>query len=364
MPDDVTSAPVAAPAGDAPAPTPAPTPSNEGNPSPPSDADVTAAIESMGELTAAQLAAMEKGDFSSLVPDAPKPEGDEKPDPKPEPKADGEKAPEGDKPKSDPANIHRLSLGGMAPEARAKLVQFTTLVKGGMSEAEASAKVYGAPAAKTSDTPKDGDQPGDPAPDVTPAVPESVQTIEDAITAKKAEIARVKSEYGDTTDLLEQLADLKLDLRDAKRDAERASASQATFQAQVKQSLDKVMDEHADLWTDVQPGQTKSAFETYCDDEFLLASAKSDPVLQRPDWPEHIAKRVVDKFFKGRGANSAGRDDDDPTIPPLPKQSVRLPGSLTGTTDAPGVLTPGNIEAQFDTLTEEQQLEVLKRAGS
>ena len=360
MPDDVTSAPAAAPAGDAPAPTTAPTPSNEGNPSPPSDADVTAAIASLGELTAAQLAAMEKGDFSSLVPDAPKPEGDKAPEPKPE----GDKAPEGDK-KPDPANIHRIGLGGLPPESRAKLVQFTTLVKSGMSEAEASAQVYGAPAAKTSDTPKeDGDKPGDPAPDVTPAVPESVQAIEDAITAKKAEIARVKSEYGDTTDLLEQLADLKLDLRDAKRDAERASASQATFQAQVKQSLDKVMDEHADLWTDVQPGQTKSAFETYCDDEFLLASAKSDPVLQRPDWPEHIAKRVVDKFFKGRGANSAGRDDDDPTIPPLPKQSVRLPGSLTGTTDAPGVLTPGNIEAQFDTLTEEQQLEVLKRAGS
>lgn len=362
MPDDVNPAPVAAPAGDS----PAPTPSTESNPSPPSDAEVTAAIESLGELSASQLAAIESGDFSGLAPDADatKP-SDKKPDPKPEPKPEGDKAPEGDK-KQDPANIHRIGLGGLPPEARAKLVQFTTLVKGGMSEAEASAQVYGAPAAKTPDTPKEGEKPGSKEPEApqAPEVPESVKAIEDAITAKKAEIARVRAEYGDTTDLLEQLADLKIDLREAKREHERASATQATFQAQVKQSLDKVMDEHADLWTDVQPGQTKSAFETYCDDEFLLASAKSDPVLQRPDWPEHIAKRVVDKFFKGRGANSAGRDDDDPTIPPLPRQSVRLPGSLTGTTDAPGVLTPGNIEAQFDTLTEEQQLEVLKRAGS
>lgn len=357
MPDDVTSAPAAAPAGDSPSPALAPAPSTEGNPSTPSDADVTAAIESLGELSASQLAAIESGDFSSLAPDATKPEGDKAPTPA------GDKAPEGGDKAKDPANIHRIGLGGLPPEARAKLVQFTTLVKGGMSEAEASAQVYGTSSAKTSDTPKDGDKPVDPAPDATPAVPESVKAIEDAITAKREEIARVKAEYGDTTDLLEQLADLKMDLREAEREAERASATQATFQAQVKQSLDKVMDEHADLWTDVQPGQTKSAFETYCDDEFLLASAKSDPVLQRPDWPEHIAKRVVDKFFKGRGANSAGRDDDDPTIPPLPRQSVRLPGSLTGTTDAPGVLTPGNIEAQFDTLTEEQQLEVLKRAG-
>lgn len=359
MPDDVTPSPAPAPAGDSPAPAPAP-PSNEGNPSPPSDADVTAAIESMGELTAAQLAAMEKGDFSSLVSDSPK-EGDKKPEGG---KPEGGKAPEGDK-KPDAANIHRIGLGGLPPEARAKIVQFTTLVKGGMSEAEASAQVYGTPAAKTPDTPKEGEKPGSKEPETpqAPEVPESVKSIEDAITAKREEIARVKAEYGDTTDLIEQLAELKMDLREAKREHERASASRATFQAQVKQSLDKVMDEHADLWTDVQPGQTKSAFETYCDDEFLLASAKSDPVLQHPDWPEHIAKRVVNKFFKGRGANSAGRDDDDPTIPPLPKQSVRLPGSLTGTTDAPGVLTSGNIEAQFDTLTEEQQLEVLKRAG-
>lgn len=360
MPDDVTSAAAAAPAGDAPAPTPAPTPSNEGNPSPPSDADVTAAIESLGELSSAQLAAIENGDFSGLAPDAPKLEGDKKPEPKPE---GGDKAPEGGDKAKDPANIHRIGLGGLPPEARAKLVQFTTLVKSGMSEAEASAKVYGAPAAKT-DAPKEGDKPVDPAPDATSAVPESVQAIEDAITAKKAEIARVKAEYGDTTDLLEQLADLKLDLRDAKREHERAAANQASFQADVQKSLEKVMGDYSDLWTDVKQGQTKSAFESYCDDEFLLADAKNDPVLQRPDWPEHIAKRVVDKFFKGRGANSAGRDDDDPTIPPLPKQSVRLPGSLTGTTDAPGVLTPGTIEAQFDTLTEEQQLEVLKRAGS
>jgi len=359
MPDDAppASAP-AAPVGDS--PTPAPTPSNEGNPSPPSDADVTAAIESLGELSSAQLAAIEKGDFSGLAQDAPKPEGDNK-----APTPAGDKAPEGGDKSKDPANIHRIGLGGLPPESRAKLVQFTTLVKSGMSEAEASAQVYGTPAAKTPDTPPAGDKPGEKAPEApqAPEVPESVQAIEDAITAKRAEIQRVKDEYGDTTDLMEQLADLKIDLRDAKREAERTAANQATFQAQVKQSLDKVMDEHADLWTDVQPGQTKSAFETYCDDEFLLASAKSDPVLQRPDWPEHIAKRVVDKFFKGRGANSAGRDDDDPTIPPLPRQSVRLPGSLTGTTDAPGVLTPGNIEAQFDTLTEEQQLEVLKRAG-
>lgn len=347
MPDDVT--PASSPVADS--PNPAPTPPAA---SAPSEADVTVALDSLGELSAEQMMAIEAGDFSSLAPaETPKT------DPKPEPKPEGEKPTEGDKPKNDPANIHRLSLGGMPPEARAKLVQFTTLVKGGMSEAEASAQVYGAPVAKTSDTPNEGEKPEPEAP-----VPESIKTIEDAITAKKAEIDRVKGEYGDTTALLEHLQDLKLDLRDARREHASVAATQVSFQADVKKSLDKVMADHSDLWTDVKPGQEKSSFESFCDDEFFLAERKNDPVLSRPDWPEHIAKRVLEKFFNGRGANSADQEGDTPQIPPLPNQSVRLPGSLTGNPDAPGVFTPGNIEAQFDTLTDDQQLEVLKRSGS
>lgn len=360
MPDDATPIP-AAPAPPSPNPAPAPDP----KPAAPSEADVTAAIDSLGELTAAQLDAIEKGDFTSLIGTDPKPDGDKKPDPKPETKPEGEKTPEGDKPTEkkggNPADIHRISLGGMAPESRAKLVQFTTLVKSGMSEAEASAQVYGA--TKAAEAPKEGDKTVEKAPDAAPEVPESIKSIESAIEAKKAEIAKVKEAYGDSTDLLEELQDLKLDLREAKREHERASATQASFQADVQKSLEKVMSEHADLWTDVKPGQTMSEFESYCEDEYLLATAKNDPVMQRPDWPENIAKRVMDKFFKGRGANSADPGDDDPPIPPLPKQAVRLPGSLTGNPDAPGVFTPGNIEAQFDTLSEEQQLEVLKKSG-
>lgn len=341
MPDDVTPAP-SAPVADS--PNPAPTPPAA---STPSEADVTVALDSLGELSAEQMMAIEAGDFSSLAP-AETPKTDPKPEPEPKPEG-------GDKPKNDPANIHRLSLGGMPPEARAKLVQFTTLVKSGMSEAQASAQVYGAPAA----TP---DQ--EPEPPAAPEVPESVQRIEDAIKAKQAEIARVKTEYGDTTGLLDELQDLKLDLRDARREHASVAATQVSFQADVKKSLDKVMADHSDLWTDVKPGQEKSSFESFCDDEFFLAERKNDPVLERPDWPEHIAKRVLEKFFNGRGANSADQEGDTPQIPPLPNQSVRLPGSLTGNPDAPGVFTPGNIEAQFDTLTDDQQLEVLKRSGS
>lgn len=181
-------------------------------------------------------------------------------------------------------------------------------------------------------------------------MPESIQSIQTAIEAKRAEIAKVKAEYGDTTELTEALQDLKLDLREAQRTHERESASAATFQAEVGKSLQKVMADHSDLWTDVKPGKKKSDFESYCDVELVLAEQENDPVLSRPDWPEHIATRVLEKFFKGRGANSAD-SEDDPQIPPLPKQSVRLPGSLTGTTAVPGALTEGGIMAAFESLS-------------
>lgn len=327
-------------------------------PTAPNEAEVNAAIESMGVLTAEQLAAMENGDFSSLAPTpADKGEGEGKAK-----TTDTEKPTETPVATPDPKaaeKVHRLSLGGLAPESRAKMVQFKSLVTGGMSETEAAAKVYGvaAPAATT----KEGEEPAQEEAKqepVTTEPPAALRALEEQITAKKAEIEAVKANFGDTTDLLEQLQDLKLDLRDAKSEHERTAASAATFQSEVNKSLSRAQANYSELWSD-----PKAGFESKCDDEFLLATAKNDPVLSLPDWPEQIAKRVKEKFFSGYDVNNAGDDDDDPQIPPLPNQRVRLPGSLTGQTAAPGTLTPGNVFATFDSLSEAEQLAVLAKAG-
>lgn len=327
-------------------------------PAAPNEAEVNAAIESMGVLTAEQLAAMENGDFSSLaLAPADKGEGEGKAK-----TTDAEKPAETPAATPDPKaaeKVHRLSLGGLAPESRAKMVQFKSLVTGGMSEAEAAAKVYGvaAPAATT----KEGEGQTREEEEQSPAAtdpPAELRALEEQITAKKAEIEAVKANFGDTTDLLEQLQDLKLDLRDAKREHERTAASAATFQGEVNKSLSRVQAEYSELWSD-----PKAGFESKCDDEFLLATAKNDPVLSLPDWPEQIAKRVKEKFFSSYDVNNAGEEEDDPQIPPLPNQKVRLPGSLTGQTAAPGTLTPGNVFATFDSLSEAEQLAVLAKAG-
>ncbi len=98
---------------------PVETPTPAAAPAAPNEAEVNAAIESMGVLTAEQLAAMENGDFSSLAP-APSDKGD----------GDGKtKASDTDKPAETPAatdpnsaeKVHRLSLFGLAPESRAKV---------------------------------------------------------------------------------------------------------------------------------------------------------------------------------------------------------------------------------------------------
>jgi hypothetical protein len=322
----------------------------------PSEAEVSAAIESMGELTAAQLDAIENGDFSSLAP-PPADKGDGKSTPPDAGNTADTPAAAAD-PKS-AERVHRLSLGGLPPESRAKMVQFKSLVTGGMSEAEAAAKVYGvaAPAATT----KEGDEPAEEGEKQEPAAtepPAELRALEDQISAKQAEIKLVKDSFGDTTDLLQELQDLKLDYRDAKRDHERTAATTATFQGEVNKSLSRAQAEHSELWSD-----PKAGFESKCDDEFFLAQHKNDPVLKSPDWPEQIAKRVKEKFFSGHDVNNAGDDEDDPQIPPLPNQRVRLPGSLTGQTSAPGTITPGNVFATFDSLSEAERNAVLAKAG-
>lgn len=313
----------------------------------PSEADVSAAMEAMGELTSAQLDAMGSGDFSGITL-TPK-------DDKPTESKPAESAPAAPTAPSAAEKVHRLSLGGLKPESRAKMVEFKSLVTGGMDEAEAAAKVFGVAAAPAVTT-APAEAEGAPPKDEPAAPPPALQELQDKVAAKQAEIKAIRDEFGDATELIEQLQDLKLDLRDAQREHQSSSAAAAAMQTQVNASLQRVMAEFSELWSD-----PKANFESLCDDEFVLAQHKNDPVLAQPDWPEQIAKKVKEKFFKRYDVDNAGDNEDDPQIPPLPDQKVRLPGSLTGQTSVPGSFTEGGILAAFDSLTREQQDAVLDR---
>ena len=84
-------------------------------PAAPSEAEVSAAIESMGELTAAQLDAIDNGDFSSLAP-PPADKGDGKSTPPDAGNTADTPAAAAD-PKS-AERVHRLSLGGLPAAPR------------------------------------------------------------------------------------------------------------------------------------------------------------------------------------------------------------------------------------------------------
>ena len=315
------------------------------NPSPataPSESDIAAALDSLSTMSAAEIEAIESGQVPAV---APEPEVEAKP---------SEAAPEIKKeepatPERDPGKVGRLSLSGLTPEARGKMVEFKTLVAGGMPEDQAAAKIFG-----VTQPEQKQEEPAATAEVVPPEPPAELKAIQDEVAAKMEEIKQIKAAFGDSTDAIIELNRLERKLEKAQEQHERQASTEQQFQAEADKSLRRAMSEHSELWSNAKAG-----FAEKCDDEFVLAQHKNDPILDQPDWPEKIANRVKEKFFSRSDVQNAGDDDEEPTIPPLPNQQVRLPGSLTGTTAVPGTLSESGLLAAFDSLTQEQKDAVL-----
>lgn len=319
----------------------APTPSA----SAPSEADIAAAMDALSTMTAAEIEAIESGQVPAVTPE---PQVEAKPsEAAPEVKKDEPGVPE-----RDPSKVGRLSLSGLSAESRSKLVEFKTLVAGGMPEDQAAAKIFGVTQPQQPEQKQE--EPAAAAEVVPQEPPAELKAIQDEVVAKMAEIKQIKTAYGDATDAIIELNRLERKLERAQEQHERQASTEQQFQAEADKSLRRAMAEHSELWSNAKAG-----FAEKCDDEFVLASHKNDPILEQPDWPEKIAKRVKEKYFSRSDVQNADDGDEEPTIPPLPNQMVRLPGSLTGTTAVPGTLSEGGILAAFDSLTLEQQDAVL-----
>jgi hypothetical protein len=293
----------------------------------------------LSTMTDDQIAALESGDGERVrgalgIKDAPAPAPSAKKDEPALPAA--EDAP------------HRISVKALPAEDRVKMVKVLDLVRGGKSTAEAMAQIFGTPAAPS---PK-ADEPAPPV--LAPAVPEVVATAQAAVDAKLAEIKQLRAEYADTTDAMLELTDLKVALNEAKREAATLAQSQAQFETAQEASRSRALDKYADLITD------SGDFMDYCDAEIVLAERKDDPILNSPDWPEKIGQRVADKYFKGRAAQSSDSPGDKSTVPPAPRQTMRLPGTPIGDSFAPGTLTPETAFAEIDNLSSEESDALLK----
>lgn len=320
----------------------------------------------LDNLNEGQIADLESGDHEriakalgvepSKVAEAPKkdePAAPDKKDNEPPPTNNSDEAPE------------RISIKALPASERAKLVKALTAVRSGKAAPDAFAEAFGAPQAPETPAAKpEGDKPTDQlqSPEVKTAP--KVAELEARLATLKADYDKKKAEFDPTAqDILEQMQDVKLDLRDAKREAEQDAREETAWMNAQAASHERAMSQFADLITE------SPDFLEYCEAEIVLAERKNDPVMAKPDWPENIAKRVSEKYFNGKAANSSAPAKNEPhnPIPPAPNQRVRIPGSPVGPAFAHGSLTVETAQAEFDKLTPEQQeatlAEIVKRTS-
>ena len=250
----------------------------------------------------------------------------------------------------------RVSIKALKPEDRARTVQALDLIRAGKTPADAFAEVFGtsnqaqslATEAHELAQVTAADFYG--APDAAAhlgAAPQ-VADLEQHLAALQQQYQEAKEAYDPTaTDILEQMTDVKMDLRDARREA---TAVGQQWQGTQAESHTRAMDSFAELIAD-----PSSSFVPFCDDEILLAEAKNDPILYHPDWPEKIGRRVMDKFFNGHAAQSPNPTRGASLVPPAPRHTLRLPGSPVGPGFSAGSLSPQTAMAEIDRLTPEQQ---------
>lgn len=317
-------------------------------------------------LNEEQVADLESGDPERIAKalGVEPPKGGEAPK-KNEPAAPDKKGNEPPPANSGDEGPERISIKALPASDRSKLVKALTAVRSGKAAPDAFAEAFGAPQAPATPAPKpEGDKPTDqqPAPEVKTAP--KVAELEAKLATLKADYDRKKAEFDPTAhDVLEQMQDVKLDLRDAKREAEQDAREEKAWMSEQAASHERAMSQFADLITE------SPDFLEYCEAEIVLAERKNDPVMAKPDWPENIAKRVSEKYFKGKAAHSSAPAKDEPQtpIPPAPNQKVRFSGSPVGPAFAPGSLTVETAQAEFDKLTPEQQeatlAEIVKRTS-
>lgn len=295
----------------------------------------------LDSLTGAQVADLSSGDPMKIAA-ALGMKGEPKPAPAPAPA-----------PSEPPAakSVDRISIKALQPEDRTRALAAMEAVRAGKDPKQAFAEAFGItgePSPSATPTPVETPQ-NAPAEVVTPPVVAEIQSKLDALIAKRDQ---ARAEFSPTAEEdSDAIMELRIDLRDAKRQAEQMQREAATFEAQVESSHARAVEKYADLVTDPD-----SEFQDYADVEIVLAERKNDPILTRPDWPEHIADRVFAKHFKSKAANSShDKNGNAATIPPAPKNDVRFSGSPIGPTSSSGAMTPLIAEAEMSKLSQDQQ---------
>lgn len=250
----------------------------------------------------------------------------------------------------------RISLGGVPDADRRAMADAIDGLRSGKyaSLQAAIAAELGLPSADAKATP-----PAQAEIEHVPAVPD----VSDDITRINAEIAELETkqqafkdeyDYEEADKIGAEILTRTKSLVKLEAKAEAMQEAQQSAWAQAEESSrSRSISAYPDL------ANPDSDFSQDVEDEIILAEAKKDNILQQPDWPEQIAKRVAQKR-NGRGENIATpQPNTQPTIPPAPRQGIRLPGSPVGGGSQTTAFSPAQAADALGDLTPEQQLSLL-----
>jgi len=169
--------------------------------------------------------------------------------------------------------------------------------------------------------------------------------------------ARTNYDYDQSEDIIDRIASLRVELREARHHAETNAGVVAEFEAGERVSRQRVTARYGELMSDPD-----SDFNALLDIEISLAERKNDPILTSPDWPEKIASRVYDRHSDRLGAGSQADPHHrsrgaahEPHIPPPPRPGIRVPGSPVGGSAHSTALTPAAALAELDRLSPAEQ---------
>lgn len=239
--------------------------------------------------------------------------------------------------------IERISLRGLTVQDQHAIADAIAAVRRGefASFEEAHAAMYGVDAESEAEAVQAY------AADDTAWEDADITQLQQRITEIELEQKEAAASY-DTQAMLElatEMMDVKLALRDALQSQQIEAQNTQVFHVHESASMQRVQQLYPQS---LSHPEILAALEDARD----LAEHRQDPILQRPDWPEHLVARVLSSFYQG----------DEPSSFPTPPPSTR---KVRGALEAPAWQGVSNMSvnaalSELDNMTEDQIDAVLK----
>lgn len=173
---------------------------------------------------------------------------------------------------------------------------------------------------------------------------------------QECEARKQAYDYEGAEALMAEMAEARMDLREAQKAGEMQQGHVAEFVAGEDASRGRVLEQYGVLLRDPQ-----SEFNHLLDAEIALAERRNDAILSSADWPEKIASRTYQKYevLMGGGVADPWGERQGNRAASAPRTGVRMPGSPVGVGANSTALTASAALSEFERLSPEEQKSVL-----